>query len=55
MPRSFSTCSASSRTPLAPAPETDWYELTISVRSPAARCSGATAISVVMIVQLGTQ
>ncbi len=54
IPCSFSICSASSRTPLCPAPETDWYELTISERSPAARWSGATAMSVVMMVQFGT-
>ena len=54
MPWSFSTCSASSRTPFAPAPETDWYEDRLTAFRPAARCSGASAISAVMIVQFGT-
>ncbi len=39
--------------PAEPEPETDWYDVAIIVLMPAARSSGATPISRVIVVQLG--
>jgi len=52
-PSPFVHCSSSSRNPDCPAPDTDWYVETTMRSRPAARCSGAIAVTGTAVVQFG--
>ena len=47
------TCESSSSTPASPLPDTAWYVLMTSRRSPASSCNGRSTGIAAMVVQFG--